>query len=457
MRELIFEKIKSEGLAHNSYFIGSEGEATVIDPRRDVRIYLRLARKYEVAITHIFETHRNEDYVIGSKELAQFMDAQIYHGTHLDFAYGQDVKEGDSFTIGSLDLEILETPGHTPESISITVKDTAVSRDVYMVFTGDVLFAGEVGRTDFYEGEKRREMSEKLYESITRKILPLGDSVIVCPAHGGGSVCGGAIGDFEFTTIGYEKQTNPLLQKSKEEFIEYKTKEKLHLPPYFRQMEKYNKEGPPLLHGLPHLKAVSVAELKNYRKKGGQIVDIRGPVSFAGGHVPGSLNIWRNGLASYIGWVLNYEDPIFLIDDYNLDLNAVVRTFIRLGFDNVKGYLAEGISAWLSSGERIGELDILHVGEVKEMLGEESIFILDVGNTERWKEGHIKGATYIYVGNLEDQLGRIPKEKKIIVYCESGFKTSVAASILKQHGYDVGVLAGGWNAWKAVEYPIETT
>ncbi|MDD1697475.1 MAG: MBL fold metallo-hydrolase, partial [Methanoregula sp.] len=208
---MLFERIVSEGIAHNSYLIGSGGRAAVIDPRRDCDIYLEIARRNELVITHIFETHRNEDYTVGSVELQQRCEAEIFHGAKMAFAYGKPVYEGDRFTVGSLVVSVLETPGHTEESISLVVQDTDVSDQPYMVFSGDTLFAGDIARTDFYGQERKAEMAKKIYESIVQKILPLGDGVILCPAHGAGSICGGEIADYPFTTLGYEKKTNPQL------------------------------------------------------------------------------------------------------------------------------------------------------------------------------------------------------------------------------------------------------
>jgi len=217
---MIVKQIKSEGIAHHSYFIGASGRAVVVDPRRDVDVYLRLAESSGLNITHIFETHRNEDYVIGSLELADATGAGIFHGKNLDFSYGTPVSEGDKFQWGNVELEVLETPGHTPESISLVLRDLSVSKDAQMVFTGDVLFAGETGRIDLYGTDKQREMGGLLHDSIFNKILPLGDQTVLCPAHGAGSVCGADIREQDYTTIGYEKKTNPQLQCTiKEEFI----------------------------------------------------------------------------------------------------------------------------------------------------------------------------------------------------------------------------------------------
>ncbi|PKL58804.1 MAG: MBL fold metallo-hydrolase, partial [Methanomicrobiales archaeon HGW-Methanomicrobiales-5] len=195
---MLFERIVSEGISHISYLIGSRGQAAVIDPRRDCEIYLEIAQKNGLVITHIFETHRNEDYVIGSKELASHCGAEIYHGAAMPFSYGKPAREGDTFFLGSLELSLLETPGHTEESISLVLKDTEVSPHPYMVFCGDTLFSGDIARTDFYGVDRKAEMAARIYQSITEKILPLGDGVIVCPAHGAGSVCGGEIADPPF-------------------------------------------------------------------------------------------------------------------------------------------------------------------------------------------------------------------------------------------------------------------
>lgn len=219
---MILEIVKSEGLAHKSYLIGSKGESAVIDPRRDCDSYINLSKRYEMKITHIFETHRNEDYVIGSRELSKRVNAEIYHGKNQGFNYGNELNDHDRFNIGSIELEIIETPGHTDESISIIAKDKEVSNNPYMIFTGDALFAGEVGRTDLYGEEIIEENANKLYDSLFNKILPLGDEILVFPAHGSGSVCGKDIRESEFTTIGYEKKTNKMLNKTKEEFIKAK-------------------------------------------------------------------------------------------------------------------------------------------------------------------------------------------------------------------------------------------
>lgn len=450
---MILEMIKSEGLAHNSYFIGSKGEAIVIDPRRDCDAYVDYSKKYQMKITHIFETHRNEDYVIGSRELSKRVKAEIYHGQNPGFNYGNLVKEGQKFNIGSMELEIIETPGHTDESISIMVKDVDVSDDPYMIFTGDALFAGEVGRTDLYGENKVEKNANKLYNSIFQKILLLGDHVLVFPAHGSGSVCGKDIREGEFTTIGYEKKTNYMLQKSKEDFIKTKLNEKMVNAPYFEKMEEYNNGEAPILCRLPYPSPVETQKLKKYLGKF-QVVDVRMAASFAGGHIPGTLNIWKHGLTYFAGWMLNYEDPIILVDENNEHLDQIIRYLVRIGYDHIFGYLASGFTSWANSGEDIETVDTWSVHKLKDE-EDESIFLLDVREIGEWEEGYIEGANHIYVGYLKERLNEVPKDKCIVVYCDTGNRASIATSILKMNGYEnvVNVL-GSIRAWKAAGYPL---
>ncbi len=451
---MIFEIIKSEGIAHKSYFIGSKGEAAVIDPRRDCDSYVDFSKKHDMKITHIFETHCNEDYVIGSRELSKRVNAEIYHGKNLDFAYGNSVSEGDTFNIGSVELKILETPGHTDESISLVLKDKNVSDDAYMVFTGDALFAGEVGRTDLYGENKVHEMAEKLHDSLFEKILLLGDHVLVFPAHGSGSVCGADIRESEFTTIGYEKKTNHALQMNKKDFIEFKLKEKLVKAPYFDKMAEYNKYGAPILCRLPYPYPLTLKEFKDHINDT-QVVDVRMAASYAGGHVPSTLNIWKHGLTYFAGWMLNYEDPITIIDESNESINQIMRYLIRLGYDNVFGYLSGGFTSWSNSGEKIETVDTWSVHDLKKRQNDESIFILDVRELREWEEGYIEGAYHIYVGDLQYCLNEVPKDKYIVVYCDTGNRASIATSILKNNQYEgVANVLGSIRAWKAAGYPL---
>ncbi len=451
---MIFEKIVSEGLAHNSYFIGSGGSAAVIDPRRDCEIYVQLAERHGVDITHIFETHRNEDYLIGSVPLAGRVKAGIYHSYRTDFAYGQSVREGDTFRIGSLELEVLETPGHTPDSISILVRDHEISEEPYLVFTGDALFAGEVGRTDLVKG-RQEEMTGLLAESLFDTLLNLDDGVLVFPAHGAGSACGGHIADHPHTTIGYEKRTNPLLQNGREAFIRAKSSEHLYFPPYFSKMEVLNLVGPAGC-SLPYLEPLSIQDVQAYRQRGAQILDIRSPTAYAGGHLPDSIHIWREGLTSYLGYLMDYEDPIVLIHDYQ-DLESVAADFVRMGYDNLAGYLSPKFSAWFKGAQEIETTRTWSVQDLHERLSDPKLFILDVRDIRNRRSiGHIPGSRHIYIGHVADHLDEVPGDRTVVIYCDSGFKGSLGASILQKHGFkDVINLLGGATAWVNAGYPVE--
>jgi hydroxyacylglutathione hydrolase len=453
---MLFERIVSAGIAHNSYIIGEAGKAAVIDPRRDMEIYPDIAAREGSTITHIFETHRNEDYAVGSRALADRCGAGIYHGAALDFAYGTPVHEGDSFTFGSLSLQVIETPGHTGESISLVVRDAESGDAPLIVFCGDTIFAGDIARTDFYGDERKGEMAGTIYDSITRKIFPLGDGVILCPAHGAGSVCGGRIADHPFTSVGYEKATNPLVRMGRDSFVSLRAAESPYHPPYFRTMERFNQYGAPQVP-VPVPRFLPVPELEKLRNNRCQVVDIRAPGGFAAGHIPNSLSIWRNGISSFAGWFLNYDDPIVIVDDFNQDTGEVLRQLYRLGYDNVHGILAGGIAAWYKSGMEPAGLKTCTAGELRDRLGTEQPFLLDVRDAKnRQAAGHIAGSHHVYAGELPRHLHEIPRTRPVIVYCDAGFKSCTAASILAMHQYpDITTLLGGITAWIQAGFGID--
>jgi hydroxyacylglutathione hydrolase len=453
---LKFERIKSEGLAHLSYFIGSEDEAIIIDPRRDCQVYVELARREGMNIKYIFETHRNEDYVIGSLELKKLTDAEIYHGKGLDFKYGSYLKEGQEFNFGSMKLTTLYTPGHTDESVSYTLTDLDTGKDPIMVFTGDALFIGDSGRTDLYGPEEAPRLAANLYDSIFNKILPLGDGVILCPAHGSGSVCGGAIAKRDHSTLGLERIQNPVLQKTdKKEFVRFKLEEQLEFPPYFKKMEQYNRQGPPLLQGLPVPKMLSPEEFRAEIEKGAVILDTRMPHSFGGAHIKNSYSIWLGGIPSFAGWVLPYDKNILLVLEEKEQLENAVRYLVRLGYDNIVGFLNGGIAAWYMKALPVDEFSLISVHNLKNQLeNKENITLLDVRKKKEWKEGHIEGAKNIYVGELEENLDKVSKEFPVIVYCDSSRRSGIAASILEKHGYNIYNVLGSMTAWKNAGYDI---
>jgi len=451
---MIFEKVKSEVVAHLSYFIGSDNEAIVVDPRRDCQAYVDIAQREGMNISYIFETHRNEDYIIGSLELAHLTGAEIYHGPWPKFEYGNVVEDGQDFHFGKLKATAIHTPGHTPGCVSYAVTDLNSGEEPVLVFTGDTLFVNDTGRTDF-GGSKRREWSENLYDSIFNKLLPLGDHVVVCPAHGSGSVCGGRIADRELSTLGLERLMNPLLQMPREEFVDYKVNEPHEYAPYFRMMEKYNIEGAPFVGYGPNPPALKTKEFREHLDQGAVVADTRPPPAFGAGHIKGSysLVLKRLGLG---GWVLPYDKPILLVLGAHGHLDYVARSLIRMGYDNMGGYLVPSIVSWYKAALPLERLDLMTVVELKEELENgEDWLVLDVRSKDEWLQGHIGGSLNIYVGLLEGRVDEVPDGKQIAVVCKSGTRSSFACSILLRAGQkNLHNILGGMEAWKNAGYPI---
>ncbi len=452
-QKMFLERIHSPGLAHISYILGHGGKAAVIDPRRDVQAYLEIAREHDCQITHIFETHKNEDYVIGSQDLARRTGAEILHGEGLDWQYGQAVSEGDSFSFGDAQLKVLSTPGHTDESISLVLCDAAFGDEPVAVFTGDALFVGDVGRTDFYP-DRAEEVAGLLYDSLFEKLLPLGDHVLVLPAHGAGSVCGSQMAAREFTTIGYEKKHNHALQAdSRDEFIRMKTSEEHHMPPYFSRMEDYNRTGDaPRLEELPAPRAMSPGQVEEMSDRA-QLVDIRSTEAFAGMFIPGSIHIPLSMLPVFAGWLLDYDRPIILIPEGPEQLDQAVRHLARVGYDRVEGYLRGGVHSWQISGRRYDHIPAVTADHVDQAVKQNAGWtVLDVRKEQKFRKAHVPGAHHCYVGKLPAAIDEIPKAEPIVTLCGSGKMAMIAASILKRNGYsDVRCNLGSMAAMQNVD------
>lgn len=457
---IILEAIKSEGLAHVSYLLGQGTKAAVIDPRRDCQIYIDQAHKHGLQITHIFETHRNEDYVVGSVELQKRTGAEIYHGAALDFGYGQPVSENDTFKFGDIEIRVLETPGHTPESISLVISDTNSGEKPIAVFSGDLLFIGAVGRTDLFP-EKAAEMAAQQYHSIFEKILPLGDHVLLYPGHGAGSVCGSGMAKREFSTLGYERLYNTALQKKdRDSFIKMKLSEKPPRPPYFRKMEVYNKQGSaPVLHHLPLPAPMDVDQIKQLLDSDNIVLDIRSTEAVVGALIPGSLAIPLDLLPVYGGYFLPYDRDIALVAEGPDAVETAVHYLIRIGFDRVTGYLAGGAKSWETSGERYDQIPAIHINDVSERIRSGKKFtLLDVRKKDEVEaSGKLPGAVNIFLGDLLHHLEEIPRDQTVTTFCGSGQRALIAASLLKQRGYtDVEDCLGSMEACKAVGCPTES-
>jgi|WetSurMetagenome_2_1015567.scaffolds.fasta_scaffold07536_7 hydroxyacylglutathione hydrolase len=456
---MIFERIKSEGLAHNSYFIGSGNSAAVIDPRRDTQIYLDLATRHGMKIKYILETHRHEDFVVGSVMLANDAQADIYHGSRPDWKYGSILKDGQDFRLGKLTLLAIRTPGHTDESMSYIITDLGSGKAPIMVFTGDALFVGDTGRVDLYGPAEIPRMASNLYDSLFKLILPLGDSVILCPAHGAGSVCGINIADRDESTLGIERMQNSSLQvNSKDDFVRRKTNERPEKPPYFTLMEKYNLEGPPLMSCMPAPTPLNPADFKKEMENGAVVVDTSLPAAFGGAHIKGSYSIWLNGLPSFAGWLLPYDKPLLLVLEDQDHLEKAFRYLIRIGYENITGFLKDGTEGWYDAGYPTERLPLLSVFQLKEMLDrKEDLVVLDARDQMEWDSGHIEGATHIYVGHVESQLARIPRDKPVAVLCSVGHRAGIASSILLRAGFPkVYNVLGSVTAWRHTGFPLTT-
>jgi hydroxyacylglutathione hydrolase len=452
---MLFKRFESEGLAHYSYLIGDGNQAVVIDPRRDCHVYVQAASQEGLRITHVLETHRNEDYVIGSVELASRTGAAILLSAHddLDYSYGEPIRDGETVKIGRLKLEALHTPGHALGHMSYLLYEPGGAP--WVVFTGDALFAGDVGRTDFYGRDRLDEMTGLLYESLFHNILPLGDEVTVCPAHGAGSVCGTAIADRIWTTIGLERKHNPKLQYAdRGDFVEHVGR-MLEYPPYFRIMEKLNLKGPPVLGSLPMPPPLSPKEFAA-QAKDAQVLDTRMELGFGSAHVPGALSIWEQGVPRFAGWFLSYDKPVLLVTETN-DVSRAVRYLIRLGFDRLDGFLAGGMLAWHKAGLESHRVQTVTVQDLCHLLDrDEDAWILDVRSDAEVEQNEIPVAHHIHITQLPEHMDEVPRDQPVYIFCGSGVRSMIAASLLRRAGWEnLTSVLGGLAGWSSVSCPLE--
>ena len=451
---MLFRRFVSEGLAHYSYVVGDRDRAIVIDPRRDCEVYIEAATAEGLPITHIFETHRNEDYAIGSAELASRTGATVYHSAHgtLPYQYGEPIEDGTEIPVGRLKLAALHTPGHTPGHMSYVLHDR--SGAPWVVFTGDTLFAGEVGRTDFLGEENLAKMTGLLYDSLFHKILPLGDGVIVCPAHGAGSVCGSGIADRFWTTVGLERTLNPRLQfTGRAEFIE-NTGRLLPHAPYFKVMERINLEGAPLLGALPAPKPLPALEFAE-RARDAWVVDTRMALSFTAAHVPDAVGLWDKELPNYAGWFLDYDRPILLVNDTG-DCSPVMRSLVRMGFDRIEGFLVDGMLGWHRAGLPSSSIDTLTVQELCHGLDvDRDTWILDVRSAEEVATSEIPDAHHIHIKEVPDRMDEVPTDRPVHIFCGTGVRSAIVSSLLKRAGWDnTTVVLGGLSGWNSASCPL---
>lgn len=442
---MFFKKVETEGLAHYSYMIGDKHDIAVIDPMRDVEVYMHEARKAGMRIRYIFETHRNEDFVIGSMELAEKTGATIYISDHEDLGhvYGEKIQDGFELEIGEITIKAIHTPGHTLGHLSYAVYEDGVE-EAYMVFTGDCLFMGDLGRTDFYGEENLEKMSGLLYDSVFEKLLPLGDHVLLCPAHGAGSACGDAMDERPYSSLGYEKSTNKLLQLgSKEAFIEKFARMRIK-PRYFDRMEELNVEGADFVRNEVVLHTLTVDEVAEM-KDDIVLIDARTKEGYIGGHIPGSIYLPKGNLTAFLGSIYLPEDRIaFVIDGQVGEMEEIYWYCRRMGFDNIVGYLPDGIEMWQKKGHEVDQLETISAKAYKEMPKGDDFILLDIRDyNEMEKRDPNENKVNIPLKSLYENLDKLDKGKKIYVLCGSGNRATTAAAYLKVNGYDAVVITGG--------------
>jgi glyoxylase-like metal-dependent hydrolase (beta-lactamase superfamily II)/rhodanese-related sulfurtransferase len=455
-------------LAHASYLIADDTSRTaaVVDPQRDIAQYLRDANEGGYTITHVFLTHFHADFLAGHLELRDEVGATICLGSRAEPEFrATAVKDGDRIEFGDVRLEILETPGHTPEGISIVVYDLAKSADTpYAVLTGDTLFIGDVGRPDLLAsvGVTADQLADMLYDSLTQKLMKLPDATLVYPAHGAGSMCGKNLSKDTVSTIGEQKKFNYALQPmSREEFKRIVTSEQPEVPSYFLHDAVLNRqEHPTLAASLKHaLKALSVDEVLRLKSEGAQLLDVRDAVDFEGAHLVGAVNVGIQGkYATWCGTVLDQARPIVVIAESGGEEEAVTRLG-RIGFDNVAGYLEGGMDALNDRPELVAKIERMTAVALSELLAtSEAPTVVDVRSEKEWNTKRISGSVNIPLNHLRERVNEIPSGQPVVVHCEGGYRSAIAASILAQAGRpDVFDMVGGYNAWAASKLPVEVS
>jgi len=455
---MYFEQFYLGCLAHASYLLASEGEAIVVDPQRDVEIYLKAAEANQVSIRHIFETHLHADFVSGHRELASRTGAQIYIGAQAEAKFPH-VAMQDNFRlrVGRIVVTALETPGHTPESMCFVITDEEKSAEPWAVLTGDTLFLGDVGRPDLSKRYTPVQLAGMLYDNLLNKVLKLADSVLVYPAHGAGSLCGKNMRAERVSTIGTERLTNYALQiKSREEFVKQLTSNLPARPAYFLQDAEINRSGAPALSELPALSPIEPGELKTILAEGGLALDVRPGEQFAVGHVPGSVNIAMSGqFASWAGALLGLTACPVLIAESQEELSEARMRLARVGLEDARGYLKGGVKGWSEAGLPLSQLSQINVEALREQLQSSGVQVLDVRREPEWEAGHIEGAAWWPLDNFKVAPPEIDHAIPIAVHCKSGYRSMIACSLLQRAGFqNVVNVVGGFDAWQLARLPV---
>lgn len=457
---MYFEQFYLGCLAHASYMLGSGGEAAVVDPQRDVDIYLKAAKERGLKIRHIFETHLHADFVSGHAELAARTGATIHIGAKAGARFPHDaLRDGSEVKLGKVRITALETPGHTPEGMSLVITDEEKSAKPWAVLTGDTLFIGDVGRPDLAKTHTPQELAGLMYDSLHGKLLKLHDDVMVYPAHGAGSLCGRSMRAERSSTIGTERLTNYALQiKSRDEFIRQLTENLPARPQYFEQDAQINREGAGALAQLPELAPVSPQELNNLLEQGVFALDVRSNADFAAAHVPGSVNIALSGqFASWAGAIMGLSaTPVLVADTPEQYAEARMR-LARVGIEDPRGYLKGGVAAWEQAGLPVAQLPQMTVQELHDRLDGNGLQVLDVRREPEWQAGHLTEAGWFPLDQFRVSAPEVDPARPLAVHCQGGYRSMIACSLLRRAGVENVInVMGGFDAWRKAGLPMET-
>lgn len=462
---MIFHQFHLESLGHASYLIGSEqtGEALVLDVRRDVDTYYQLARDKDLRITHAADTHQHNDYLTGITNLEQRGSLELLASARAELGYrARALQDGEHLRLGEVDFEVLHTPGHTPEHISLLVRDLGRGEEPLILLSGGALLVDDVARPDLLGGEEAaRQGAQDMSRSLREKILPLPDHVMVFPTHVAGSLCGGSIGSMLFTTLGYERRLNKLLSC----IVDEKDFESACLdldtlptvPPFWPRMRKQNIQGPTPLGVLAEPPALPPGELERAVQDGAVVVDCRAAEAFGGGHIPGAINVdLSSSFPTWAGSVLPADRPLVLVLERTADLWEACVSLLRVGFELPRGWLAGGMLAWRTAGQPIARVPQWTVEDLIRHRDAPDCLVLDVRQPGEWQAGRVPGAVHIPGASLPGEMDQLPRASTIAVYCGSGYRSSIATSLLKRAGFpEVVNVLGGFSAWQQRQYPVE--
>lgn len=464
---MFFQQVYDNSLAQASYIIGcqSAGVAAVIDVKRDVDTYLEIAKANRLKITHILETHIHADFLAGSRELAKLTGADMYlsdeGGSQWNYEFPHiGLRDGDKIQLGNLTFEVIHTPGHTPESISFLLTDNPAIDQPVMLFTGDFVFVGDIGRPDLLEKAAGMKGSQEvgakqMYESI-KKFKTLPDFVQLWPGHGAGSACGKSLGSVPSTTVGYEKLRNWAFRYGTDEigFTKYLLEDQPEPPTYFAVMKKLNRVDRPLLTEVPKLKQISAEALKYNLAKGMKLIDARSKADFAAGFIPGSINIQGNdSFSTWAGWFLRYDEPFMLLAN-ETQLDDLTRKLMRIGLDNIEGYIPD-TSVWAETGGTLQMVNVISLEETKRLINGNNVQVVDVRGASEYKAGHIAKAVNVFVGTLPENLDKISEHQKVIIHCQSGDRATIGYSILAKNGFtNIANFSGSMSEWVNAGEPV---